>query len=123
MGLEPGKELNIMIAKEVLKQTPCDQWYVQHHYPAVYMSDCGHNGTCYPAKYGPPEYSTNHNAAFYILEHLNKQGIFVNIRQEFEDGSFKEWVITRLGEPKIDITVTASSLPYAICLFALEMCL
>lgn len=120
--MKAGRELDILIVEKVLGRRPCGEWFIQHHYPPVYMSDCDHND-CYPEEFGPCEYSANIGAAFQVLEKLNQDGIFVDIHQEVEDGKVVAWIVTRQGawrEEKLpgDLVKT---LPLAICLFALEV--
>jgi len=121
LNMPAGKELDELIAKDIMGLVPCENWHLQEitMIGPIYIRNqhkCKHDGKCYP-KECIPEYSTNISSAWGVVDKLWGKFNFAINRMDMYDGDYIASVMLfNGGEWK---SAHASIAPLAICRAAL----
>ena len=128
--LKAGRELDAIIAENVMEIVPCDSWDRPIGViPGLRAPpQCAHDGACYSAELGPLHFSTDIAAAWRVVEKL--------LATPLDDGDYPLAVVVRAerrlcsqpsyfctieaGVANEDIEAYGSTAAEAICLAALK---
>ena len=123
-NMPAGLEIDELIARTVMEQSPCDKWQIDHVDTVAGTvwglegGTCNHQtGKCYPERL-PPHYSSNIEAAWLVVEKISDR-FYTSINNDLGIWNVDFWSDWKEGDDDPCHPATGETLPLAICRAAL----